>query len=73
MFVYSRNNLNDLFCIKYETRLYSEVSSGVVGYMILEYIFEPLLMFFLLLLFLFSNKCISHLTFILDMLRVCIF
>lgn len=52
MFVYSRNNLNDLFCIKYATSLYSEgyavlmciciiISTG--GYMIVEYIFEPLL------------------------------
>lgn len=57
--VYSRNNLSDLFCIKYATSLYSEVhavsvcccsiiSSG--GYTILEYIFEPLF-FMIILLF----------------------
>lgn len=75
--VYSRNNLSDLFCIKYATSLYSEVHAvsvccciiiGSGGYTILEYIFEPL--FFIIILF-FWIKCISHLTFILHMLHTC--
>lgn len=46
--VYSRNNLSDLFCIKYATSLYSEVHAALVcccviissgGYTIFKYIF----------------------------------
>lgn len=69
-FVYSSNKLNDLFCIKYETRLYSEVSSGVVGTWFWNIFLSH---YYCLLLFVVLINSISHLTFILEMLRVCFF